>query len=133
DKPPVASADALPPEKPAPAASLPGGKTFAEAVPITASQFLQEVKEVSLTVVSSPTLAKNIPDVELKRYVVDLLNFYHISVKPNAPVALQVTIDELLSDFRTTTYWRDNFGKSSTSEDTHIHTFEVTVEFFVRT
>jgi hypothetical protein len=134
DKPAVASADALSPEKPAPVVSVPGGKTFAEAVPITASQFLQEVKEVSLSIIAAPTLAKNIPEAELRRYVVDLLNFYNISVKPNAPVALQVTIDELLSDFRTTTYWRDNFGKlPSTYEDTHIHSFEVTVEFFVRT
>jgi hypothetical protein len=134
DKPAVASADAMPPEKPASVTSLPGGKTFAEAVPITVSQFLQEVREVSLSIIAVPTLAKNIPEAELKRQVVDLLNSYHISVKPNAPVALQVTIDELLSDFRTTTYWRDNFGKlPSTYEDTHIHSFEVTVEFFVRT
>jgi hypothetical protein len=134
DKPAVANADALPPEKAAAVAALQGGKTFAEAVPITASQFLQEVKEVSLTVTSSPTLVKNIPEAELKAHVVDLLNFYRIAVKPNAPVALQVTVDELLSDFRTTTYWRDEFGKlPSTYEDTHIHTFEVTVEFFVRT
>ena len=134
DKPAVASAEALPPEKSASVTSIPGGKTFAEAVPITSSQFLQEVKEVSLTVVSAPTLTKYVPEAELRRYVVDLLNVYRISVKPNAPVALQVTVDELLSDFTTTTYWRDNFGRlPETHEDTHIHSFEVTVEFFVRT
>jgi hypothetical protein len=134
DKPAVASADAPPPEKAVPAVSVQGGKTYAEAALISSSQFLQEVKEVSLTVTSSPTLAKNVPEAELKRYVTDLLNVYHISVKPNATVALQVTIDELLSDFRTTTYWRDEFGKlPETYEDTHIHTFMVTVEFFVRT
>jgi hypothetical protein len=134
DKPPVASADAIPTDKPGPVASLPGGKTFAEAVPIMSSQFLQEVKEVSLTVVPAATLTKYIPEAELRRYVVDLLNSYRISVKPTASVVLQVTVDELLSDFRTTTYWRDNFGQlPETHEDTHIHTFEVTVEFFVRT
>jgi len=135
DKPPVASADALPPEKAAPVASIQGGKTFAEAVPITASQFLQEVKEVSLMVVSSPTIAKYIPEAELKRYVVDLLNFYHISVRPNAPVALQVTIDELLTDFdQTTTFRRDRFGSlPDTHEGFHAHTFFVSLEFFVRT
>ena len=135
DKPPVASADAMPPEKPAPVASVPGGKAFAEAVPITASQFLQEVKEVSLTVVSAPTLAKYIPEAELKRYVVDLLNFYHISVKPNAPVALQVTVDELPSDFTRTDTYRDRFVPGATydtNEGFHAHTLTVALQFFVR-
>lgn len=133
DKPPVASADALPPEKPAPVASLQGGKTFAEAVPITASQFLQEVKEVSLTIVSSPTLGKNMPAAELQRYVVDLLKFYNISVRPNTPVALQITIDELLSDFTKTTTRYDRYGSlPDTHEGFHAHTLTVSLEFFVR-
>jgi hypothetical protein len=135
DKPAVASAEALPPEKPAPVASVLGGKTFAEAVPISASQFLQEVKEVSLTVVTAPTLAKNISDAELKRYVIDLLNFYHISVKPNAPVALQVWVDELLSDFTRTDTYRDQFvpgATYNTQEGFHAHTLTVSFEFFVR-
>ena len=136
DKPPVASADALPPEKPAPVVSVPGGKTFAEAVPITAGQFLQEVKEVSLSIVTAPTLTKNIPDAELKRYVVDLLNFYHISVKSNALVALQVSVDELLSDFTRTDTYRDRFvpgGTYNTNERFHAHTLTISLEFFVRT
>ncbi|MEP6602057.1 MAG: hypothetical protein ABJB49_09655, partial [Nitrospirota bacterium] len=135
DKPPVASADALPSEKSAPAASLQGGKTFAEAVPITASEFLQEVKEVSLTIVASPTLAKNIAPAELQSYVVNLLKFYNISVKPNAPVALQVTIDELLSDFTVTNTRYDRYGKTfrDTNEGFHAHTLTVSLEFFVRT
>jgi hypothetical protein len=135
DKPPVASAEALPPEKPAPIASVPGGKTFAEAVPMSDSHFLQEAKEVSLTIVTAPTLAKNIPEAELRRYVVDLLNFYHISVKPTAPVALQVTVDELLSDFSRTDTYRDQFvpgGTYNTQEGFHAHTLTVSVEFFVR-
>jgi hypothetical protein len=135
DKPPVASADALPPEK-APVAAVQGGKTFAEAVPIVASQFLREVKEVSLTIVTAPTLAKNISSAELQSYVVDLLKFYKISVKPTAPVALQVTIDELLSDFTRTDTYRDQFvpgGTYNTSEGFHAHTLTVAVEFFVRT
>lgn len=135
DKPAVASAEALPPEKPAPVASVPGGKTFAEAVPISASQFLQEVNEVSLTVVSSPTLAKYIRESELRSYVVDLLNFYHISVKPNAPVVLQVTVDELLSDFTRTDTYRDQFvpgATYNTQEGFHAHTLTVALEFFVR-
>ena len=136
DKSPVASAEALPPEKPAPVVSVPGGKTFADAVPISASQFLQEVKEVSLSIVTAPTLAKNIPDAELKRYVTDLLNFYHISVRPTAPVALQVTVDELLSDFTRTDTYRDRFvpgGTYDSSEGFHAHTLTVSLEFFVRT
>jgi hypothetical protein len=136
DKPPVASADALPPEKAAPVASIQGGKTFAEAVPITASQFLQELKEVSLTIVAPPTLAKNISSAELQSYVVDLLKFYNISVKPNAPVGLQVTIDELLSDFTRTDTYRDRYvpgGTYTTNEGFHAHTLTVAVEFFVRT
>lgn len=136
DKPPVASVDALPPEKPAPVVPVPGGKTFAEAVAISASQFLQEVQAVSLSIVTAPTLAKNIADAELKRYVVDLLSFYHISVKPNAPVALQVTVDELLSDFTRTDTYRDRFvpgGTYDTREGFHAHTLTVSLEFFVRT
>lgn len=136
DKPPVASADALPPEKTAPVAALQGGKTFSEAVYITASQFLQEVKEVSLTVVSSPTIGKYISDAEIRGYVVDLLNFYHISVKPNAPVALQLTTDELLSNFTRTDTYRDQFvpgGTYNTNEDFHAHTLAVALQFFVRT
>ena len=135
DKPPVASAEALPPEKPAPVASVPGGKSFAEAVPINASQFLQEVKEVSLTIVTAPTLAKNIPEAQLKGYVTDLLNFYHISVKPTAPVALQVTVDELLSDFTRTDTYRDGFVPGATydtNEGFHAHTLTVGLQFFVR-
>ena len=135
DKPPVASADALPPEKAAPAAPLQGGKTFAEAVPITGSEFLQELKEVSLNIVTSPTLAKNIPPAELQRYVVDLLKFYKISVNPNAPVALQVTIDELLSDFTRTDTHYDRYANTfrDTHEGFHAHTLAVSLEFFVRT
>lgn len=115
-------------------ASLQGGKTYAEAVPITESQFLQEVREVSLTIVSSPTLAKNIPDAELQRYVVDLLKFYHISVRPNAPVVLQVMINELLSGFRSTTTSYDRYGTlPETHEDFHVHSVAVSLEFFVRT
>ncbi len=135
DKPAVASADALPPEKAAPVAALQGGKTFSDAVYITASQFLQEVKEVSLTVVSSPTLAKYIPEAELRSYVVKLLDFYHILVKPNSPVALQVSVDELLSDFTRTDTYRDGFvpgGTYNTQEGFHAHTLTVSVEFFVR-
>jgi len=135
DKPAVASADALPAEKTAPVAALQGGKTFSEAVYITASQFLQEVKEVSLTVVSSPTLGKYIPEADLKGYVVRLLDFYHISVKPNAQVALQVTVDELLSDFTRTDTYRDRFvpgGTYNTQEGFHAHTLTVSLEFFVR-
>jgi len=135
DKPAVASADALPPEKTAPLTALQGGKTFSEAVYITASQFLQEAKEVSLSIVTAPTLAKNISDAELRRYVTDLLNFYHISVKPNAPVALQVTVDELLSDFTRTDTYRDQFvpgGTYQTNEGFHAHTLTLSVEFFVR-
>jgi hypothetical protein len=135
DKPPVASAGAMPPEKPSTVAALQGGKTFSEAVYITASQFLQEVKEVSLTVVSSPTLGKYIPDDEIRRYVVDLLNFHHVTVKPNAPVALQVSVDELLSDFTRTDTYRDQFvpgGTYQTNEGFHAHTLTVSVEFFVR-
>ena len=135
DKPPVASAEALPPEKPAPVASFPGGKSFAEAVPINASQFLQEVKEVSLTIVTAPTLAKNIPEAQLKGYVTDLLNFYHISVKPTAPVALQVSVDELLSDFTRTDTYRDGFVPGATydtNEGFHAHTLTVGLQFFVR-
>jgi hypothetical protein len=136
DKPPVASADALPPEKPAPVAALQGGKTFTEAVYITAGQFLQEVKEVSLTVVSSATLGKYIPDDEIRRYVVDLLNVHRVSVKPNAPVALQVSVDELLSDFTRTDTYRDQFVPGvthNTEEGFHAHTLAVALEFFVRT
>lgn len=135
DKPAVASAEALPPEKPAPVVSVPGGKTFAEAVPITAGQFLQEVKEVSLTIVTAPTLAKNIPEAQLKGYVADLLNFYHIAVKPTAPVALQVTVDELLSDFTRTDTYRDQFVPGATydtNEGFHAHTLAVALQFFVR-
>lgn len=135
DKPPVASAEALPPEKPAPVVSVPGGKTFAEAVPINASQFLQEVKEVSLSIVTAPTLAKNIPEAQLKGYVTDLLNFYHIAVKPTAPVALQVTVDELLSDFTRTDTYRDRFVPGATydtNEGFHAHTLTVALQFFVR-
>lgn len=135
DKPAVASAEALPPEKPAPVVSVPGGKTFAEAVPITAGQFLQEVKEVSLTIVTAPTLAKNIPEAQLKGYVADLLNFYHIAVKPTAPVALQVTVDELLSDFTRTDTYRDQFVPGATydtNEGFHAHTLTVALQFFVR-
>lgn len=135
DKPAVASADAMPPEKTAPVAALQGGKTFSEAVYITASQFLQEVKEVSLTVVSSSTLGKYISDAEIRHYVVDLLNFYHIAVTPNAPVALQVSVDELLSDFTRTDTYRDGFvpgGTYNTEEGFHAHTLTVSVEFFVR-
>jgi hypothetical protein len=134
DKSPVASGDALPPEKAAPVASLQGGKTFADAVLITSSQFLQELKEVSLTIVSAPTLAKWFPNKELERYVTDLLKVYHISVRPDASVALQVTIDDLLTDITTTTYWRDRYGpRSETQEDSHAHTFAVSLQFFVRT
>jgi hypothetical protein len=134
DKPPVATADALPPEKAAPLAALQGGKTFAEAVPITDGQFLQEVKEVSLTIVSSPTLAKYISEAEVQRYLVNLLTFYHISVKPNAPVALQVTIDELISGFTTTTTSYDRYGAlPDTHEDFHAHSVAVSLEFFIRT
>jgi len=71
----------------------------------------------------------------LKRYVIDLLNFYHISVKPNAPVALQVTVDELLSDFTRTDTYRDQFvpgATYNTQEGFHAHTLTVSVEFFVR-
>ncbi|HKN88053.1 MAG TPA: hypothetical protein VJV04_14420 [Nitrospiraceae bacterium] len=135
DKPAVAGAEALPPEKPAPVASIPGGKTFAEAVPITAGQFLQEVKEVSLSIVTAPTLAKHIPESQLKGYVTDLLNFYHIAVKPTAPVALQVTVDELLSDFTRTDTYRDQFvpgGTYNTNEGFHAHILTVALEFFVR-
>ena len=135
DKPPVASAEALPPERPAPVASVPGGKSFAEAVPITAGQFLQEVKEVSLSIVTAPTLAKYIPDAQLKGYVTDLLNFYHISVKPTAQVALQVTVDELLSDFTRTDTYRDRFVPGATydtNEGFHAHTITVELQLFVR-
>jgi len=135
DKPPVATADALPPEKAAAVVSVPGGKTFAEAVPIVASHFLREVKEVSLTIVTAPTLAKNISSAELQSYVVDLLKFYNISVNPTAPVALQVTIDELLSDFTRTDTYRDQFvpgGTYDTHEGFHAHTLTVGLEFFVR-
>ncbi|HET8668054.1 MAG TPA: hypothetical protein VFM10_08745, partial [Terriglobales bacterium] len=135
DKPAVASAEALPPERPAPVASVPGGKSFAGAAPITAGQFLQEVKEVSLSIVTAPTLAKYIPDAQLKGYVTDLLNFYHIAVKPTAPVALQVTVDELLSDFTRTDTYRDRFVPGATydtNEGFHAHTLTVELQFFVR-
>lgn len=135
DKPAVASAEALPPERPAPVASVPGGKSFAEAVPIIAGQFLQEVKEVSLSIVTAPTLAKYIPDAQLKGYITDLLNFYHIAVKPTAPVALQVTVDELLSDFTRTDTYRDRFVPGATydtNEGFHAHTLTVELQFFVR-
>ncbi len=132
DKPAVASAEAMPPEKPASGTSVPGGRTFAEAVPITASQFLQEVKEVSLSIVTAPTLAKYIFETELKRYVLDFLSFYHIAVKPNTPVVLQVTIDELLSDFRKTTTKYDRLGYPTSKEDFHAHTLAVSLELSVR-
>jgi hypothetical protein len=88
-----------------------------------------------LTVVSSPTLGKYIREAELKGYVVELLNFYHISVKQNAPVALQVSVDELLSDFTRTDTYSDRFvpgGTYNTQEGFHAHTLTVSVEFFVR-
>jgi hypothetical protein len=116
------------------AASLPrGGTTFTEAPSISSSDFIHLVKEASLTVVAPPSYTKYIPMTKLQPYLVRLAAYYGIAVRPDAPVSLQVTIDEVQSDFEKTVMTSDYRGRgSSYSEDFHVHNLLATVQFFVR-
>ena len=54
----------------------PGEKTFADAVPISAAQYLAAVKEVSVTVAASKKVTRYVPLSDLKRWVTDCLAFW---------------------------------------------------------
>jgi len=127
--PPVPTPPPAKDAKPAPPISTATGKTFSQAPYITPSQFLSQVKEVSVTYAVAPSFTKYMSAAEQQRYVASALAQYGIAVRPNAPVTLLVTLDYHPSTIReTTTYTR---GPDSV-EDYHSHHFFLSLKFFVR-
>ena len=105
------------------------GKTFSQAPYITQSQFLSQVKEVSVTYAVAPSFTKYVSAGEQQRYVANALAQYGMVVRPNAPVALLVTLDYHPSTItETTTYLRG----PDKIEDYRSHHFFLSLKFFVR-
>jgi hypothetical protein len=105
------------------------GKTFSQAPYITPSQFLSQVKEVSVTYAVANSFTKYMSAAEQQRYVASALAQYEIAVRPNAPVTLLLTLDyHPFTITETITYSR---GPDSV-EDYHSHHFFLSLKFFVR-
>jgi len=112
----------------APQIASAASNTFSQARYISPSQFLSEVKEVSLTFEPDPLATKYISADEQRNYVANALVRYGIAVRPNSAVSLMVTFEHRQSTVRVTTW----YTSGSTDEDYLIHDLFVSMQFFVR-
>ncbi|HZJ31719.1 MAG TPA: hypothetical protein VFD21_09125 [Vicinamibacterales bacterium] len=69
-----------------------GGSSFSEAVYITPSEFLKQVKEVSLQIFNG---AKAVPEATVRAYLMKALAARGITVRAGAPVIVMATFKEL--------------------------------------
>jgi len=112
----------------APEPPVVGGASFSQAVYITPRQFLKQLKEVSLTISSTPSLARHVSAAEQRDYVTKALASNGIAVRPSAAVSLLASFDELESTFRKSII----YTRGSDTEDFYVHNFFVSLDFFVR-
>jgi hypothetical protein len=103
-------------------------ESYSQARYITASQFLEAVKEVSLDLQTVPTLGKYISVSEQRSSIGSALAGYGIAVRPGAPVTLQVNVVHNVNVL--TVYEKDT--DPANGEKHPIHEIEVALQFFVK-
>jgi hypothetical protein len=100
---------------------------YSQAVPINDSEFLDEVKEVSLNLQSDNSLAQYISLAAQRNEIVSALAGYGIAVRPNAQVTLAVTV----TDHRPVVEYRD-VRTNTVQETIVIHGIYIGLRFFVK-
>jgi hypothetical protein len=100
---------------------------YSQAAEIDDSEFLSTVKEVSLDLRSDASLGQYISLAAQRNEVVSALAGYGIAVRPNAPVALAVTV----TDHRPVVEYR-NARTKVVQETIAIHGIYISLRFFVK-
>jgi hypothetical protein len=106
-----------------------GGSSFSQALYITQSEFLKQVKEVSVNIARNGELMKNISPSDQRSLVTKALAARGITVRAGAPVVAVATLDQHDSVGTTTITY--NTGRT-TSEKFYIHNIFVSLEFYTR-
>jgi hypothetical protein len=101
---------------------------FSQAAPISGSQFFSALKEVSVDLRSDPSLAKFIPLAEQQDDIAKALAGYGIAVRPNAQVALVVTVTHHDPTIESRIVSTGQVGDS-----TVVHGIYILTEFFLKT
>lgn len=112
----------------APRPLVAAGTSFSGAPFMSPSQFLSEVKAVSLTFEPNRSAETYLSGAEQRTYIETALVRYGIAVRPNAPVSLLVTFEHRPSTLRSTTV----YSRGSENKDMQLHDIIVTMQFFVR-
>lgn len=100
---------------------------YSQATYITASQFLAEVKEVSLDLRTDSSLTRIIPLSEQRSDIDKTLAAYGITVRPNSPVTLEATVTHTRDTIQSVN--RDN---GQVDETTVVQGMYIGVRFMLR-
>ncbi len=100
---------------------------YSQAALIDNSEFLAAVKEVSLDLRSDTSLAQYISLASQRNEIVKALAGYGITVRPNAPVTLMVTV----TDHRPVVEYRDT-KTNVVQEEIAIHGLYMSLQFFMK-
>jgi len=100
---------------------------YSQAAPIDSSEFLSTVKEVSLDLKSDSSLAAYISLATQRNEIVNAIAAHGITVRPNAPVTLAVTVTSQLPVVESR-----NVRTNVVVETTVIHGIYINLRFFVK-